>query len=212
MQAIDVTMFDPNFIYIALLAGLWIGVTAVYVPGTWIPELGSIVLIVGSLLVLTLFPSTNWIAVSVLVLGVSTFLILPIFGERWARFAEVGLLFQAIGAYFLFEGHPVSLLLIAFTLILGILYNRFVLIPTMHHQHSHTEFDEANQVLGIRGRVVKDLNPVGTIYVNKELWRARSNEHLAKDTSVMVIAQDGLELIVEKAKTEDTPSYQSAAN
>lgn len=211
MQAIDVTMIDPNFIYIALLAGLWVGVAAVYVPGTWIPELGSIVLIVGSLLVLTLFP-TNWIAVFVLVLGVSTFLILPIFGEKWAKFAEIGLLFQAFGGFFLFEGNPVSPILIAFTVALGVAYNRFVLIPTMHHQHSHTEFDEANQVLGIRGRVVKTLNPVGTIYVNKELWRARSDEHLTKDTSVMVIAQEGLELIVEKAKTEDTLAYQSAAN
>jgi membrane-bound ClpP family serine protease len=211
MQGFDPTIIDPNFIYIALLAGLWIGVAAVYVPGTWIPELGSIALIVGSLLVLTLFP-TNWIAVFVLVLGVSTFLILPIFGEKWARFAEIGLVFQAFGAYFLFEGNPVSLILIAFTLALGFAYNRLVLIPIMHSQGSRTEFDEANQVLGIRGRVVKDLNPVGTIYVNKELWRARSDEYLAKDTHIMVIAQDGLELIVEKAKTEDTPSYQSLAN
>lgn len=211
MAGFDITTIDPNFIYIALLAGLWIGVTAIYVPGTWIPEIGSIVLIAGSLLALTLFP-TNWIAVLAVVFGVSTFLILPFFGEKWARFAEVGLIFQALGGFFLFEGKTVNPFLIILTLVIGVAYNRFVLIPMMHRQSVKTEYDEANEVLGFRGRVVKDLNPVGTIYVNKELWRARSNEHLATDTNVMVIAQDGLELIVEKAKTEDKPSYRSAEN
>jgi membrane-bound ClpP family serine protease len=211
MAGFDITTIDPNFIYIALLAGLWIGVTAIYVPGTWIPETGSIILIVGSLLALTLFP-TNWIAVFAVVLGVSTFLILPFFGEKWARFAEVGLIFQAIGGFFLFEGNRVSPLLIALSLLLGVAYNRFVLIPMMHRQSVKTDYDEANEVLGFRGRVVKDLNPVGTIYVNKELWRARSDEHLTKDTPVMVIAQEGLELIVEKTKNEDIPSYRSSQN
>jgi membrane-bound ClpP family serine protease len=211
MAGFDFTTLDPNFIYITLLAGLWIGITAIYIPGTGLPEIGSIVLIVSSLLALTLFPA-NWLAVGLVVFGVSTFLILPFFGEIWARFAEAGLIFQAIGGIFLFEGKSVSPLLIGFTLILGVAYSRFVLIPIMHRQHNRTEYDEANQVLGIRGRVVKDLNPVGTIYVNKELWRARSDEYLAKDTNVMVIAQDGLELIVEKAKNEDMPLYYSAEN
>lgn len=211
MAGFDITTIDPNLMYLALLVGLWIGVTAVYIPGTGLPEIGSIILIVGSLLALTFFP-TNWIAVITLFFGVSTFLILPFFGEKWARFAEIGLIFQALGAYFLFEGNPVSPILIAITLLIGLAYNRFVLIPTMHHQRSRTEFSKANQVVGVRGRVIKDLDPVGIINVNKEHWRARSNEHLVKDTAVMVIAQDGLELIVEKAKNEDAPSYLHSEN
>ncbi|MEL7435178.1 MAG: NfeD family protein [Chloroflexota bacterium] len=59
----------------------------------------------------------------------------------------------------------------------------------------------------MRGRVVKDLDPVGTVYVNKELWRARSPVHLTRDTPIMVIGQQGLELQVEKAKNEDVPIY-----
>ena len=210
MAGFDITTIDPNFLYMALLAGLWVGVTAVYIPGTGLPEIGSIILIVGSLLALTFFP-TNWIAVAAIVFGVSAFLILPFFGKKWMRFAEAGLVFQALGGYFLFEGNTVSPFLIAITLLLGVAYNRFVLMPTMSHQRS-TEFDKANQVLGVRGRVVKDLDPVGTIYVNKELWRARSEERLTKDTPVMVIAKDGLELIVEKSKNEDAPNYRSSEN
>jgi membrane-bound ClpP family serine protease len=156
--------------------------------------------------------STSWVAVTLLILGVSAFLVLPLLGSRYGRFAEVGLMLQAIGGYFLFTENRVSPVLIGVTILLGVAYNRLVLIPTMRNQRRHTEFDEANAVLGVRGRVVKDLNPVGTVYVNKELWSARSDQYLAKDTSIMVVAQEGLELIVEKAKNEDAPDYTHKSN
>jgi membrane-bound ClpP family serine protease len=139
-------------------------------------------------------------------------LILPFFGERYGRFAEVGLVGQAVGGYFLFENSPVSLVLIGITLVLAVLYNRFVLIPIMRTQRSHNEYDESNEVVGLRGRVVKALDPVGTVYVNKELWRARSSEVLLPDTPVMIVGQDGLELVVEKAKNEDAPNYHHQSN
>jgi len=203
--------FDPNFVYIALVLGLWIGVTAVYIPGTWLPEVGSLLLITGSLFVLTALP-TNWVAVLVMVSGVAAFVLLPFFGENYTKFAEVGLVLQALGGYFLFEGAQVSLIVIIVTVILGLLYNRLVLIPTLRNSRTYNEYDESNEVIGVRGRVVKPLDPVGTIYVNKELWRARSEEYLPADTPVIVIAQDGLELIVEKTKNEDVPYYHKNGN
>lgn len=205
----DFALIDPNLIYLGLLTGLWLGVTALYVPGTWIPETISVVLLVGSLLVLGSI-ATAWWAVILMILSVSMFLLLPFFGEKYGRFAEVGLIGQAIGGYFLIQDGRVSPILIAITVIIGLLYNRLVLIPTMKNQRKYTEFDESNAVIGIRGRVVKDLDPVGTVYVNKELWRARSSDDLSKDTPIMVVRQDGLELIVEKAKNEDVPDYEEA--
>ncbi len=205
----DFALIDPNLIYLALLTGLWLGVTALYVPGTWIPETVSVLMLVGSLVVLGSM-ATAWWAVILMILGVSMFLLLPFFGEKWGRFADIGLIGQAIGGYFMLQEGSVSPILIAITVILGFLYNRFVLIPTMKNQRKYNEYDESNAVVGIRGRVVKDLDPVGTVYVNKELWRARSSDTLDKDTPIMVVGQDGLELIVEKAKTEDVPYYEEA--
>ncbi len=212
LEFLDPVTLDVNLVYIALLFGLWLGVTAAYVPGTGIAEGVAAVLLIGSFFVLTSLP-TNWVAVVILVIGVSAFLILPFFGERYGQFAEVGLVGQAIGSYFLFdEAQSVSIVLIAITLLLGVLYNRLVLIPIMRTQRSHNEYDESNEVIGLRGRVVKSLDPVGTVYVNKELWRARSSETLPPESTVIVVAQDGLELIVEKAKNEDTPPYNHHGN
>lgn len=206
LELFDPAIIDPNFVYLALLVGLWVGVTAAYIPGTGVAELAAVLLLVASFVLLTMLP-TNWLAALLLVLGVSAFLVMPFFGERWGHYAEGGLVLQALGGYFLFEGSPVSPLLIGVTLLIGVLYNRAVLIPTMRNQRRHSEYDESNIVLGVRGRVVKDLDPVGTVYVNKELWRARSDQTLTKDTPVVVTAQEGLELFVEKAKTEDAPAY-----
>jgi len=205
----DFALVDPNLIYLALLAGLWLGVTALYVPGTWIPEILSVVMLVGTLIVLGSM-ATAWWAVILMILAVSMFLLLPFFGEKYGRFAELGLVGQAIGGYFLLQDGGVSPILIGITVILGLMYNRFVLIPTMKNQRRYNEYDESNAVIGIRGRVVKDLDPVGTVYVNKELWRARSSEPLSTDDAIMVVGQDGLELIVEKAKNEDLPHYEEA--
>ncbi|MCA9915274.1 MAG: hypothetical protein KC496_18100, partial [Anaerolineae bacterium] len=206
LELFNPAVLDVNLVYVALLAGLWLAVTAAYIPGTGLAEGIAALLLIGTFSVLTAMP-TNWVAVVILVIGVATFLILPFFGERYGRFAEVGLIGQAIGGYLLFETEPVSIVLIGITLVLAVLYNRFVLIPIMRTQRSHNEYDESNEVLGLRGRVVKALDPVGTVYVNKELWRARSDEVLMPDSSVVVVAQDGLELIVEKAKNEDAPVY-----
>lgn len=206
---IDFLLLDPNLIYLALLSGLWLGVTALYVPGTWIPEIVSVLMVAGSLFVLGAM-ATTWWAVAMLFLGVSMFLILPFFGEKYGRFAEVGLLGQLIGGFFLFQTQSISPILLVVTVLFGLLYNRFVLIPTMKNQRRFNEYDESNAVVGIRGRVMRDLDPVGTVYVNKELWRARSSEPLDKDTPIMVVGQDGLELIVEKAKNEDLPHYEEA--
>jgi membrane-bound ClpP family serine protease len=201
-------LIDPNLLYIGLLAGLWLGVTAAYIPGTGVPEITAFILLVASFLLMTLVP-TNWIAVLVLVLGVSTFLVLPFANKRYSRFAEIGLIGQAIGSFFLFKDETfVSPLLIGIMLILAVAYNRLVLLPMLRRQKDFNEYDESMQVLGVRGRVVKDLDPVGTVYVNKELWRARSAEFLPKDSKIIVTGREGIELYVEKAKHEDAPDYE----
>lgn len=202
----DSLLLSPDIVYLTVVLGLWLGVTSAYVPGTGLAELGAVGLLIVGIAALVSLP-TNWLAFALLVIGIGAYLVLPFFDEKYARLADIGLIFQAAGSYFLFEGITISPVLIVATVIVGFAYNQWVLRPTMRTLRQPSESDEANEVLGKRGRVVKDLNPVGTVYVNREHWRARSDENLAKDTPVDVVGQEGLELIVEKAKRETAPQY-----
>lgn len=200
---IDPALVDPNLIYLALIAGLWLGVTAVYMAGTGVPEILSIVLIGGSLLVLTQLP-TNWLAVILMVIGFSGFLVAPFTSPRIGQFAEVGLILQAVGSLLLFNGNlVVSPFVIVPSLLAAWAYHRFLLLPIMRTQHEQSSLEIEDQVIGAYGRVVNEIDPVGTIYVKGEQWSARSRDPLAVGTTVRVVRQKGLELEVEKAKNDE---------
>ncbi|MCA9882852.1 MAG: hypothetical protein KC615_10970 [Anaerolineae bacterium] len=200
---IDPALVDPNLIYLALIAGLWVGVTAVYMAGTGIPEILSIVLTGGSLLILTQLP-TNWLAVILMVVGFGGFLVAPFTSPRIGQFAEIGLILQAIGSLILFNGAmSVSPFVIVPTLLIAWAYHRFLLLPIMRSQREQSALEKEDQVIGAYGRVVNEIDPKGTVYVNGEQWTARSRDRLEIGTAVRVTRQKGLELEVEKAKREE---------
>ena len=54
-------------------------------------------------------------------------------------------------------------------------------------------------MLGVQGRVVKPLNPVGTIVIKGEHWRAKSVEDsIEVDENVEVVGLGGLTLNVKR--------------
>ena len=57
-----------------------------------------------------------------------------------------------------------------------------------------------DKVVGLVGEVQADLAPIGTVYVGRESWSARTEDGspLARDAKVRVVGQEGLMLIVEQ--------------
>jgi membrane-bound ClpP family serine protease len=194
---------NPTVLYLALLAGLWLAVTAAHVGGTGVLEIAALGLLVSSLYALVQMPTTNWTAVLALIGGTGCFLVVPYVKPRLARWAELGLLLQAAGGIFLFADRTVSPLMVAVTIGLAWCYNRFVLVPVLALHHKPGEYDHADDVIGIHGRVMKPIDPVGTVQVNSEIWTARSSEYLPVGVEVIVTEKRGLELVVEKAKREE---------
>lgn len=196
---------DPNIVYVGILLGLWLSITALYMPGTGLPEIGALLVLGASLLALSVLP-TNWLAVVVFVAGAVGFLTLP-FIPKIGQFAELGLLMQAGAGFFLFtDARTVSPVLIVATVALAWGYHRAILMPMLRRQREESFSDATSNVIGVVGRVVKPLTPVGTINANGELWTARAqydDEQLDTGTSVIVLAQRGLELLVEKAKRDE---------
>jgi membrane-bound serine protease (ClpP class) len=191
---------DPNIVYLALLIGLWSGVTAAYVPGTGVVELASAAISLAAVFMLAAMP-TNWLAVLVVVIGVAGFLLTPLLNHKLATLATAGLILQAVGSAYLFEGVSVSLPLVAATIILSLLYHRFVLLPVLTSQRKHPNLNDDNLLLGARATVVNPINPLGTVRARGEFWQARSDEPLAAGEEAIVVDRDGLVLVVESLKS-----------
>lgn len=200
-ELFDPTLLNPDWVYLALIVGLWIGITAIYIPGTGVPEVIALVTLGGAIFMLMQLP-TNWIALLLIAIGVIAFLLAPFITPRWARFAPIGLIPQGIGSVFLFSDRWVSLPLVIIVLLIALLYHQFILIPIMRHQQKRRD-DLKATMIGKMGRVVSALTPVGTVQIDGELWTARATDAIEADVMVTVTQQQGLELQVVKAKRHD---------
>ena len=190
---------DPNFIYLLLMAGLWISATGTYIPGTGVAEIGGAALIIGTLFLLSQV-AVNWVAVIALVIGASLFFLLPLLKAEWERFAIGGLAIQAVASFFLFAEASVSPIWIVVGLLVAYAYHRTILRSVLMQQRTLSSTQKDAFLVGERGRVMANIEQRGTVQVHGELWTARSRSRLESGTEVVVTRQDGLELHVEKAK------------
>lgn len=203
-QQLAAVLTDPNIVYIVAVLGLWFSVTAVYVPGTVLVEKLALVGIAGAALLLFQMP-TNWLAVMALIVGVLGFIIIPFLKTEIAWLAIGGLVLQGFGGFFLFYDRAVSPVLLAFTLLVQFGYHTYVLMPMLRQirERAAQPIDRDSQLVGMQGRVVKALNPIGTVQVSGELWTALSIEAdvtIDQGETIIVVGRDGLQLTVESLK------------
>jgi membrane-bound serine protease (ClpP class) len=200
-EDVQIVTLDPNLVYVILLAGLWLSVTAVYVPGTGLVEMLALIVILAAIYVLAGMP-TNWIAVIVLVIGVLGFLIMPFVNMRFAWLAVGGLVLQAVGSLTLFNGIAVSPAVIAVTIVVALLYHRFALMRIIAFHRARPAMIDDESIIGAYGHVQTALNPIGTVYVRGESWTARSTEQrtLKTGAEIVVVDREGLTLFVENVK------------
>lgn len=190
---------DPNIVYLLLIFGLWLGVTATYMPGTGLLEVLAGAALIGAFYVLGTMP-TNWAAIIVLVLGVLSFIVMPFLKQQFVPLAVGGLILQAVGGWFMFDGPAVSPLIIALSVVLPLAYHRYALLPILDKVRSKPLMDDDESLVGVRGRVVRALNPTGTVQVRGELWTATSDHPLEPGDEVVVVERDGLNVYVEGIK------------
>ena len=196
---------DPNVVYVALVISLWLGVTATYIPGTGVMELLAVISIIGTISVLGGMP-TQWWAVIALVVGVLSFIVMPFLKQQFVGLAAGGLILQAAGGWFMFADMKVSPLIIGLTVLISLMYHRYALIPALERMRKQPPaMDEDAVLIGATGRVVKALDPIGTINVHGEMWTATSNKTLKPGTEVVVLERNGLNVYVEGVKQKRSP-------
>jgi membrane-bound serine protease (ClpP class) len=196
--------YDPNIAYIVLWAGLWIAVTSVHTPGTGIVEAVAFSVLIGTVIILLGMP-TNWLSVAVMTAGIISFILIPFIKQQYTTLSLGGLVLQAVGGYFLFNGLDVSPVLIGVTVGLSLIYHYFVLLPALRQIRSYPVEERDSVLIGMEGRVASALNPIGTVQVNSELWSATSNKTLESGTRVRVLERNGLQLYVEETKDKRQP-------
>jgi membrane-bound serine protease (ClpP class) len=198
---------DPNFVYTVLWLGLWIAVTVAHTPGTGVIEGLALIALGGAALMLLSLP-TNWLSVLILVAGVVGFILIPFIKQQYTTLSLGGLILQGVGGYFLFDGLSVSLLVLGMTIVVSLAYHFFFLLPAIKQVQLHKWEDRDHLVVGAEGRVVKALDPIGTVQVNSELWTASSNKTLPAGTTVTVLERNGLQLYVESSKDKREPTHE----
>jgi membrane-bound ClpP family serine protease len=190
---------DPNLIYLALIFSLWLGVTALYLPGTGVLEVIAAGTMIGVIVLLSQIP-TNWGAVILLVVGVLSFIVMPFLKRQFVPLAVGGLVLQAVGGWFMLPGTPVSAVIIGLTVALSLAYYRYALIPILERTRQQPLLDEDSALIGAHGRVIRALDPIGTVNVRGELWTATSDYPLESGEDVIVVEREGLNILVEGVK------------
>jgi membrane-bound ClpP family serine protease len=199
-------MIDPNIVYLALLASLWLVVTAIHMPGTGMLEVLAVIAVIGAVVLLASVP-TQWGAAVIVVIGTLSALVIPFFGREYELVAIGGLLVAAVGALFLFNGMAVSPAIILLVTGAGLIFQRFGLVPSIEHQKAQPAMLDDQTMIGARGHVQRALSPVGTVYVRGESWTARASSGdtpLTEGMEIMVVERDGLTLMVEPVKQKRT--------
>ena len=199
---------NVDLVYLGFVIGLWVAVTAAYLPGTGILEVFALLAMGASVVVLAQLP-TNWFFLLVIAIGGSLFMLVPFVHQKYAPFALVGLAMQGLGGLLLFDGdYGVSPLVLAVSLIVPALYHQFILMPILRNMRDTPVHDRDAGLVGKTGRVTKALNPIGTVYVNSEHWTAQVEDdevvvHIGE--KVLVIGREDLRLIVEPLKRKRSP-------
>lgn len=186
----------PDIFYGLLMLGLWGVITAIYVPGTGIPEGTAAVGLVLGAAGIVLLPAT---AVGLVLLGASllAFLALIFFSQRWWLII-IAFALSVAGGLLLFEpGNRVSLWSVALVTVVGVLYHQLMLVPGLRIQsRQHATGGEA--LIGEEALVVSALAPTGTVRLHGETWRASAAEPIEPGEWVVVTARHDLLLTVAR--------------
>ncbi|MCU0481955.1 MAG: hypothetical protein MUE54_12215 [Anaerolineae bacterium] len=191
---------DPSLVFVIFVMSLWITVTATHLPGTGALEFLAFAGMIVSSVILLQMP-TNWFAVLVMVIGVAGYSIMPFIKHEYFILAWGGIILQGIGGLFLFNGMAVSPFVIGIVMLLLATYCQFVLLPALRIGLApHATSTKDDELVGIIGKATTDINPMGTVLVESEIWTATSDYAIKAGESVVVIERDGLQLIVESLK------------
>ncbi len=189
-----VELLGSGVITIALLAGLWLAVTAVYIPGLGFPEAGGLASLLIAAVGLIALP-VNPLGLLLLAAALGAFLA-HLYYRDHPLLSLAGYVFQLLGSIFLFRvGARPDLGVILLGKLAGAAYHQIVLLPGLRVQGRDSPLD-ADALVGAIAPVVMTIDPVGLIRVQGEMWSACADELIEAGRWVRIVGRNGLRLRV----------------
>lgn len=198
-------LLDPNIAYLILLGGVLLGLMAIVTPGTGLFEVGSFFcLALAGYAVYNL--SFNGWALIVLVLSFVPF-VYAIQKPKRELYLGISIFLLVVGSVFLFtvdgwkpKVDPI-VALVASSLLAAFLW---IAVRKAIQAAAVAPSHDLEALVGKTGEAKTKIADEGSVYVNGELWSARSNEKIAAGSHVRVIRREGFVLIVEKDSSENS--------
>ncbi|BAA30618.1 NfeD family protein [Pyrococcus horikoshii] len=202
---------DPNVAYLLLTLGIWALIIGFLTPGWHVPETVGAIMIILAIIGFGYFGYNS--AGILLIIVAMLFFIAEALTPTFGLFTVAGLITFIIGGILLFGGgeeylvrkevfSQLRILIITVGAILAAFFAfGMAAVIRAHKKKARTGKEE---MIGLIGTVVEELNPEGMIKVRGELWKARSkfNGKIEKGEKVRVVDMDGLTLIVVRERKE----------
>lgn len=193
-------LLDPNFAYLILLGGILLVLFAVATPGTGVLEIGALFCFLLAGYAAYNLSINGW-ALVLLVLSVIPFGYAVKTKQKIFLGASIFLL--VIGSVFLFanEDKWLSVNPIVALFSSGILAGIFWFVAVKFLQTLTTRpTHDLEALIGQAGEARTAIHHDGNVYVNGELWSARSEIKIVKGSHIRVIRREGFTLVVEKVE------------
>jgi membrane-bound serine protease (ClpP class) len=189
------TLINPNILTLLFLAGLAGIGYEIFHPGVVLPGALGLVALITALFGFSVLP-VNWAGFILLLAGVAL-LVLDVHVTSHGALTVAGLIAMAVGAIFLFQNapspyHTSTPLVVTIAVVLGAVW-AFAVGKAWQVRHKPVEV-APEMIAGAVGEVRRE----GLVFVNGELWQARTagGEQLRPGEKVRVESLDGLVLTV----------------
>jgi membrane-bound serine protease (ClpP class) len=196
-------LLEANVAYLILLGGVLLSLMAIVTPGTGLFEVGAFFcLALAGYAVYNL--SFNGWALIVLVLSFIPF-VYAIQKPKRELYLAISILLLVVGSVFLFttDGWKPSVdpvvALVASSLLAAFLW---IAVRKAIQAAAIAPSHNLGELVGKTGEAKTKIGDEGSVYVNGEMWSARSDEKIAAGSHVRVIRREGFVLVVEKDSSE----------
>lgn len=194
-------LLNPDIAFLILLGGILLGFLSIITPGTGVFEVGTFIcLVLVGYAVYNL--DVNWWALLLIVLSIIPF-IYSIQKPKRELYLGLSIFILVAGSVFLFatDGwkpavNPLVALLGSgsVTFFLWLAVRKSVQAASVRPSH------DLSRLEGQRGEARTEINGEGSVYVDGELWTARSETAIPAGSHVRVVRREGFVLVVEKEK------------